>query len=1072
MKELVFLPDRDGWDELSDQTGFVRLGAENGDLAALAQRLTAPVRATASVNEMTWRGVLALALLCDVWAGCDAELSILSIRPETSEFASLVLSARPAREQEQPVELLLLRRGEARALMGVVDREAGLRLPAAPLKWKDTVPERAAWIDRESGAVADPTPYLTGRDRTILLDRMACLGLNAPQAEAFAQALREADAPETQAVAEGDEQALERLAIRMEAVHGLKDFEAFGERSYPYRAGGNPLMTSLTGEDGALETAGEPMYTYLWNGVPFACSSSLTGLTTPGDSREAEALTAIMAELATMSGASVGWNNRTAASLQSWLDEQRNGELLPQARERVAESVRVMRDNGRQVQSTVTLTWPWNETSGAVKVLLAELLGEEWLQAAAAPFADRLTKLTGHILGDTVLQACCACADGVLLPPLSKAMAACVAGAEEGAGLAVDALRFQPCEDGGITASFLLRGQGEVLLTRHYTVDEIVVLDEAEAPCAAVWPCLPMEKWRAYHVFVRGGVEVAALDGGAWKSVATAAGVDQWRCLHTTAFPACLTLLRDGLCLGALPNLLPLFRCEQTTDVVAAIDLGSSQTAVAFAINGEAQLLEGQELTRMLVMPQDMEADEFLLGLTPASVIPTAVAVTGRGDTLFTDGHICRVERVEKLAALDAHALRTTLKWRSDAESVRARGLLMHQVMLGASLTAMLSGARSITWRVSIADEMGEDGREAMIGVAIGMAVVVAQETGLSLTAGQNAVTWAEESAALNTCLRAEGSGRGSYCAVDLGGGSTKLRLWVQGQNTPVAGAVLMDGVQTTLLSALYAQPQRLLEDFADCGDERLLQAVVAINAQLNEGQADARHRDKAGLMLDSLMDTLRSSVVQHLNVRFAAQNPTYMQSVLLETEAAILFIAGLMLAQAGDNVMLNHRLPEDLTVCLSGRGAWLLDTLTPAMRNSLQHLMHVPMRLDHPVRFVTLRPASMPAQSVALGLAVTRDVQRVADTPMVRTRESFAELMLRLMQQLCAAFPMHMWRLHEGLFDYQGGLTAAGVDTIRRVAARCYGDGEDIPAAVMDFVRILRAEAILPDHMTTVELN
>ena len=141
-------------------------------------------------------------------------------------------------------------------------------------------------------------------------------------------------------------------------------------------------------------------------------------------------------------------------------------------------------------------------------------------------------------------------------------------------------------------------------------------------------------------------------------------------------------------------------------------------------------------------------------------------------------------------------------------------------------------------------------------------------------------------------------------------------------------------------------------------------------------------------------------------------------------------------------------------------------------MRNSLQHLTHVPMRLDHPVRFVTLRAASMPAQSVALGLAVTRDVQLVADTPLVRTRESFAELMLRLMQQLCAAFPLHMWRLHEGLFDYQGGLTAAGVDTVRRVAARCYGEGEDIPAAVMDFVCGMRAERILPDHMAAAELN
>jgi hypothetical protein len=50
------------------------------------------------------------------------------------------------------------------------------------------------------------------------------------------------------------------------------------------------------------------------------------------------------------------------------------------------------------------------------------------------------------------------------------------------------------------------------------------------------------------------------------------------------------------------------------------------------------------------------------------------------------------------------------------------------------------------------------------------------------------------------------------------------------------------------------------------------------------------------------------------------------------------------------------------------------------------------------------------------------------------------------------------MWLLHEGLFDRQGNLTPAGDDAIRATASRCYGDGEDIPAAIMDFMRGMRA--------------
>lgn len=1066
MKELVFLPDRDGRDVLSEQTGLVRLSADASGLAALAERLAAPAAAEAAADEAAWRGVLTLALLADVWEGCGASLSVMTIDADTSAFAALVLAARPVQERGRPVRLVLLEKAGKRCLLGMADALCGLRLPASPLRIAGAVPARAAWIDRDAGLIGDPIPHLTERDRAILLERMALMNLSAPQAAAYMEALRRADAEETEAVRAEDPDALERLAVRMEAVHGLTDFGAFSVRRHAYAEGGNPLLRCFTEEDAPGCTGAGEMCTYLWNGVPFARTSSELGLTGTTHPQEAEAIAAITAELAVMSGSSVGWNNRTAAALQGWLDAQRAiGPLLHQARERIEESCRLMRENGRQVQTTITLTWPWDAGSGAVRALLKEMLGDGWMQAAAAPFSDRLTKLTGCQMGDTVLQACCACADGILLPPLSREMAACVALAEPGEGLAADTLRFQHQEDGGITASFLLRGAGEVQLVRSYTVEEIAVIDGEEAPCAAVWPCLPMEKWRAYHVFSRGGVEVAALCGGVWQSAGMGAA-DRWRCLHTTEYPSCLSLMQDGACLGALPNMLPAFHCEESGDAVAAIDMGSSQTAVAFAFGGELRRLEGQELTRLLVMPQAMEVDEFLQGLTPDSVIPTAVAVTGPGEELFTDGYACRAQSPATLAALDAHSLRTTLKWRSDAESVRARRLLLHQVMLGASLTAMLAGARSIAWRVSIADEMGDEGREALLAMAESLSAAVAQETGLPLTAGQPAVTWAEESAALNTCLRGEESGRGSYVAVDLGGGSTKLHLWVQGQAKPAAGAVLMEGVQTTLLSALYAQPQRLLDDFADCGDERLLQAVVALSAQLSAGQADARQRDKAGLLLDSLMDTLRPMVVQHLNNRFAAQQPTYMQSVLLETEAATLFVAGLMLAQAGDNVMINHRLPEDITVCLSGRGAWLLDTLTPAMRNSLQHLTHAPMRLDHPVRFVTLRAAASPMQSVAQGLAVTRDLMRMSETPLVRTRDSFSELMQRLMLQMVAAFPAHMWLLHEGLFDWQGGLTAAGADTIRRVASRCYGDGEDIPAAVMDFVRVMRETAILPDPM------
>ena len=167
------------------------------------------------------------------------------------------------------------------------------------------------------------------------------------------------------------------------------------------------------------------------------------------------------------------------------------------------------------------------------------------------------------------------------------------------------------------------------------------------------------------------------------------------------------------------------------------------------------------------------------------------------------------------------------------------------------------------------------------------------------------------------------------------------------------------------------------------------------------------------------------------------------------------------MLEQAGSDTNISHLFASDLTICLTGRGAWLLDSLTPQLRNGLQRIAHEPMQLRHPVRTVTIRPAQLPAMGVAHGMAVLKDTKKTIDTPVIRTRQSFSELMRMLLVQMFQCYPLHVWTLHPGLFDQWGNLTPAGDDTIRRVASACYGDGEDIPASVMTFTSKLRRTVI-----------
>ena len=65
-----------------------------------------------------------------------------------------------------------------------------------------------------------------------------------------------------------------------------------------------------------------------------------------------------------------------------------------------------------------------------------------------------------------------------------------------------------------------------------------------------------------------------------------------------------------------------------------------------------------------------------------ANLIPTAVVLTGTGDVPGRDGYVYRPADMAALAAKEENRLLTGFKWRSDAAGVRARTLLIQQLML------------------------------------------------------------------------------------------------------------------------------------------------------------------------------------------------------------------------------------------------------------------------------------------------------------------------------------------------------------------------------------------------------
>lgn len=250
MKELIFLPDREGKDELSQANGFVRVGADGAALKTLADRLVLPPKEEKRVDATMWRGVLALALLCDAWPDAGTAIKTLEVDGTASLFASWVLSARPAEQRRDALHLALLEKDGQRRLLGIADAHHGLVMPAAPTDFTGFVPARAAWYEAETDTWHDPVPFLNEHDRAILLARLTLMGLDAPEVTALKAELSDADKASVEAVQAGDEEALNALGTRIQAVCALCDFDAFALRREPCAvAEDNPLVRVFSGVD-------------------------------------------------------------------------------------------------------------------------------------------------------------------------------------------------------------------------------------------------------------------------------------------------------------------------------------------------------------------------------------------------------------------------------------------------------------------------------------------------------------------------------------------------------------------------------------------------------------------------------------------------------------------------------------------------------------------------------------------------------------------------------------------------------------------------------------------------------
>lgn len=1072
MSKLVFLPDRNGRRDTAEGAGLIRQAADASELGAIADTLVLPPKTDKQQFDTAYRGALATALLLDSWKDAGVRLVVETVAASHSRFAAWVISSRPEEEKDDVLRLLLLEKDGKRALLGIVSRVQGLVLARQLGDLSDFLPKRVRWYDRETHMFSDPLQLLNEADCDLLLRRMHQMKLTGRETTAFRNALSQQLNAERSRMNDQEEDALREMRLRVQAALGMENVPGFTAYAEEYvEKSDNPLLRCFTEEAVCVSPALMDQKIWCYHGKPYARTSQLLGWSETHDEQEQETLQAVAQEIEGISSQLVWWHHELGQALDAYLRRRSDRALLPSVRQYLTLLKNEAEENSRQVQGIITLQYPLTEKLGASAALLEQALGDGWTAAAAHPFADALACMTGYQLGDQVLRNCCTLEDAQLLPPLSQEMAEQMLTQTD--MLAMESFRYQLEEDGGITVSFVVHGRYDVRLRRTYAPEEQVFL--AHPAQLAVYPCANMPFWHSYCVMrSEGEGDVSVWQDGAWQDMPQGAG---WQTLVMETYPKCLLIKQEGKTLGVLPNLLPE---EQKPSVqgghaVASLDLGTSKTAVTLMLDGKQVSVAHRPLLRMLLLDAQQQMDDMLLSLAKASdtrasvwEIPTAVVLTGKGDVLGQDGYLYQPESLAALFAKEENRLLGGFKWRSDAPGVRARRLLLRQTMMETALSAVLQGAVTLSWRTAMEDDMGDNGRKAVLSEIEEGARAAKAASGLSEAGNESLLSCAGEAVALGTFLRVQGGLRGAFVALDLGAGSLRASLFLPSRTQPERMLSTPYGLQLALYETYQHHPERVQYDLGGCAAPGVQEACALLTEFVSANANTRMHVSKGCLLMERLLSEQAVPLSMHMNQCMNAGQVTYLQSAAIEYLCGALYIAGQLILDAQQDAHLSHYLPSNVTVALTGGGALLTNLLPAGMLANLTQLVSAGTGRVFAPGALEVQTMHDARQAVCRGVSLMKEIVDTQETPAVARKQSFSEQMLHLMQTIMIVAPMSGWLLHPGMCDQLGRMTVAGIDTVRRVAGRCYHPEEDVATQVMQFLSLMQKTTIEADELTS----
>ena len=992
------------------------------------------------------RGLLACLLLRQYRRRTSADASLVFDQPDAEQSA--VLHTWLAAHQADHVHIVSLAKDDISLPFALILSGRGLIPARRTAAHTALVPAFAApWFDSDDSAFRDPCSMLCEGDRAVMQEQLSRI-LDALPASS-ASSLRSFLSAFLRDLSENDKSSVltDRMELRLKAAFGLRLLPAFSSSLvrtvcfYEHFLAGDEVASCLLGQANfpASVCSVPDDIVFYYRDVPFARECSDMLLKGIPLSAENYILNLLSDECRTLSRSSDDYHDALVRELNLLLE--RYPDARPEAREVV---LRLLDKASHPVQDTVTeLTWPWDPQSPSVLTILTESLGNGVASSALRPFSDRLALFPargGEIIGDSLLSGMCILppaeiprAEGetpaerpvpqsdAVLPPFSEDLACALCRLPEGRTLVRKGLlSFERAESGRIKAVLMLEGSFPVRLIRTYSPDEIITLYAHDIPTLAVWPNLPFspEDWKAYLVYANlpaaFNMKVCTSDGSSCSPERKESSRTVSRML---SFPLCFTFSRGEDSIGAILNLLPAPEIRKEESTVACIDFGSVGTSVVMSSGHSRRPLQGAVMVRTLLnspaASRDLLRREFLPAVPVSALLPTAARifrnVPGAEPVPFEDGIVLMSSGLQDVLSIPSGALYTCLKW--EAEKGRSVVLCLHQIMLMTALQARSDGMASLLWRFAIPDEMAKAGREKLRELFISLAQEVNETAGFSVSDTQPLVTFAAESSALGAYFRlcATEDTRGGFMVLDIGACTADISLFLRGREQAVRTCQIPLGIHYMLLPSLLRDPAILRRDLGYVQDPVFLQDLSLLEKILNNAKADPSALRHSRLALDNFIADRYAFLLPALLYQPVTGLPTRLGSLLLLHFSFLMMLSGLILLQISADPGKNDFLPEQMSLCLAGRGSLLLEGLPDQVKTGLWHCLT--MFRNPRVASLSLLFSAEKKMEIPVGLSVLQNITTDLPDPSavpaaisVRPEELLPQFLIRFAKEFPAS--------------------------------------------------------------------